>query len=332
MKIAFLTEMGFIGKVPADHKNMRTEFAWMNALDADHIPLFQYNRVAEYDFIFIIWPKADVLLNAEGVKMSDIKKKLFSQLINTDIIGDLKQRNSKVFFVQEGPTWFSNDYNIAEQIYHHNLLNESDAIFCHNEWDAKWYKGLAANTPVYVIPTLMCDELVKGIQPIKSDRVVIGGNFARWYGGFQSYQLASLFTEDVWVPSMHNKQPGEENLLNHFPYMVWDEWMKSLSSFKLGIHLMPTVAAGTFSLNCAYFGIPSIGNIKVDTQRICHPDLSVDVEDMESALKIALKLRDDREFYDHCCVTAKTNYETYYTKDVYVNKIKTILNEIRNRL
>jgi hypothetical protein len=172
MKIAFLTEMGFIGKVPADHKNMRTEFAWMNALDADHIPLFQYNRVAEYDFIFIIWPKADVLLNAEGVKMSDIKKKLFSQLINTDIIGDLKQRNSKVFFVQEGPTWFSNDYNIAEQIYHHNLLNESDAIFCHNEWDAKWYKGLAANTPVYVMPTLMCDELVKGILVVPLLRAI----------------------------------------------------------------------------------------------------------------------------------------------------------------
>jgi tripeptide aminopeptidase len=66
--------------------------------------------------------------------------------------------------------------------------------------------------------------------------------------------------------------------------------MKSLSSFKLGIHMMPTVAAGTFSLNCAYFGIPAIGNIKVDTQRICHPDLSVDVEDMESALKIAAEI------------------------------------------
>ena len=36
MKIAFLTEMGFEGKIPADHLNMRTEFAWMHALDADH--------------------------------------------------------------------------------------------------------------------------------------------------------------------------------------------------------------------------------------------------------------------------------------------------------
>jgi hypothetical protein len=36
MKIAFLTEMGFVGKIPENHPNMRTEFAWMHALDADH--------------------------------------------------------------------------------------------------------------------------------------------------------------------------------------------------------------------------------------------------------------------------------------------------------
>ena len=33
MAIAFFTEMGFTGKVPRTHDNMRTEFAWMCALD-----------------------------------------------------------------------------------------------------------------------------------------------------------------------------------------------------------------------------------------------------------------------------------------------------------
>ena len=42
MKIAFLTEMGFQGKIPLDHPNMRTEFAWMNALDATHYNLRQF--------------------------------------------------------------------------------------------------------------------------------------------------------------------------------------------------------------------------------------------------------------------------------------------------
>ena len=39
MKVAFFTEMGFGGKVPRTHKNMRTEFAWMVALNADHYNL-----------------------------------------------------------------------------------------------------------------------------------------------------------------------------------------------------------------------------------------------------------------------------------------------------
>jgi len=36
MNIAFFTEMNFTGKIPRDHPNMRTEFAWMCALEADH--------------------------------------------------------------------------------------------------------------------------------------------------------------------------------------------------------------------------------------------------------------------------------------------------------
>ena len=39
MKIAFFSEMGFEGKIDrTTHNNMRTEFAWMTALDADHYP------------------------------------------------------------------------------------------------------------------------------------------------------------------------------------------------------------------------------------------------------------------------------------------------------
>ena len=41
MKIAFFTEMGFTGKISRKHDNMRTEFAWMCALDADHYNINQ---------------------------------------------------------------------------------------------------------------------------------------------------------------------------------------------------------------------------------------------------------------------------------------------------
>ena len=54
MKIAFLTEMGFTGKIPKEHPNMRTEFAWMHALDADHYNI--HSPIEGYDVVFVIFP------------------------------------------------------------------------------------------------------------------------------------------------------------------------------------------------------------------------------------------------------------------------------------
>ena len=42
MKSVFLSEMGFAGKIPRNHTNMRTEFAWMCALDAEHENIGKY--------------------------------------------------------------------------------------------------------------------------------------------------------------------------------------------------------------------------------------------------------------------------------------------------
>jgi len=101
--------------------------------------------------------------------------------------------------------------------------------------------------------------------------------------------------------------------------------MQQLSTFKYAIHLMPTVAAGTFSLNCAYFGIPCIGNKNVDTQRLCHPELSVEVNDLDTARTLAIRLRDDREFYNKCSKIASENYKKYYNIDIWRNRIKNII-------
>ena len=73
MKIAFVTEMGFEGKVPANHPNMRTEFAWMYALDADHFSIHLAaaadERLRGYDHVFVIFPKGIVYLDACGSQL-----------------------------------------------------------------------------------------------------------------------------------------------------------------------------------------------------------------------------------------------------------------------
>ena len=47
MKIAFFTEGGYTGKVPRNSPNMRTDMAWICALNAVHIPIFDETGIVE---------------------------------------------------------------------------------------------------------------------------------------------------------------------------------------------------------------------------------------------------------------------------------------------
>jgi hypothetical protein len=325
MRIAFLTEMGFIGKVPANHPNMRTEFAWMNALDADHynIHLFGSSKnLVDYDVVFIIFPKGKTFLSSEGSRLVNGVNPV-SELLQQHIVHRLKEKgNKKVYYIQEGPHWWWNDYEVIDQINFYNFLTHTDGIFAHNLSDANYYRGMFKGKKVEIIHSLMIEELIKDIQPQPEDKVLIGGNFARWYGGFESYIVASELGLPIWGQESHAKRNNEGQLfnLNHFPRMMWVDWMKEVSKFKYGVHLMPTVAAGTFSLNCAYFGIPVIGNEDVDTQRLLHPQLSVEVSDIESAMLMVEMLKDPK-FYKTKSEEAKDNYQTHYTKEVWLKQM-----------
>jgi hypothetical protein len=326
MRIAFLTEMGFEGKIPSNHPNMRTEFAWMYALNADHYNIYRsesIRRVTNYDKVFIIFPKGQIYLNAVGSKLSDEKNSI-SDLLALDIVSILRsQENKLIYYVQEGPHWLWNDYEIVDQIGFYNFVSSCDGVYAHNEHDVKYYTGMFPHLEVKVIPTLMIETLLADIMPQPEDKVIIGGNFARWYGGFESYMVASEFEVPIWAQTSHATREHESQIenLNHLPRLMWNEWMKELSKFKYAVHLMPTVAAGTFSLNCAYFGIPVIGNVEVDTQRVCHPNLSIDVQDIYRAKKLANLLKSDIDFYKEQSNLCKSNYQKF-SLDIFETQLK----------
>ena len=316
MRVAFLTETNYRGKWPQNFPNARTEIAWQLALDAEHYNIHEYEHVRGYDAVFIIFPKATVKLNAVGVEMTPpVGTDKDITIYQKPIVDTLKKHNKKVCAVQEGPSWFFNEYDISTQVFFFNQLAECDIIFAHNTSDTRFYRGLFANNQVEVIPTLMGPYEVPQVSTIEN-KAIIGGNFCRWYGGFQSYIVASEFNCPIFVPSMHCKRPGEDSMSNlrHLPYMMWNEWIIHLRGYKYAVHLMPTVAAGTFSLNCAVMGIPCIGNDKVDTQTVLFPELSVDVEDVELARAIARRLRDDESFYNkvrnHAANAIKNSFYT----------------------
>lgn len=328
MRIAFLTEMGFVGKVPANHPNMRTEFAWMHALDADHYNIHMFDtNLKGYDHVFIIFPKGKTFLNSEGsVLVKGVNP--VSELLRKPLVQKIKDSgNGNVHYVQEGPHWWWNDYEVADQIYFYNFLGSCDSIFTHNTTDVAYYKGLFPNKSIRPIGTLMIDTLIKDIVPVKEHKAIIGGNFARWYGGFESYMVADNFDCEIWAQTSHAMRIGEDSVdgIKHLPRMMWNDWMKSLSKFKYAVHLMPTVAAGTFALNCAYFGIPCIGNEDVDTQLLCHPSLSVEVHDIAMARDLAIRLRDDEDFYNQCSELAREKYQQFYSVESWKKRMENYL-------
>ena len=291
MKIAFFTEMGFTGKIPRTHDNMRTEFAWMVALDADH---YNINSIPnqQYDLGIIIIPKKNP--------------------INSLHIDKLKSVCDKIAVMQEGPHWYFQDYDLSQQIGYYNTLVEADIIFTHNHSDKKYYEGLTGHKDIRVMKSLMIEDAIGELKEVKRDGVIIGGNFVNWYGGFDSYIVAQEITDTIYAPSMGRKQPGEEELVTHLPYMSWKQWIHKLNEFEIGIHLMRTHAAGTFALNCAYLGIPCIGYKGLDTQETCHPDTTIEIGDLKSAKDIAKNLRDDEDFYVYCSKICKDRYKHCY--------------------
>lgn len=308
MKIAFLTETQFEGKWPVNFENSRTEICWQLTLDSTHYNIHNYERVKNYDVVFIIFPKALVKLNKLGLEMTplDSHENINIKIYDYPVVNTLKQYNKKVCFIQEGPCDFFTDYDLITQFNFYNQLSECDIIFSHNKYDTQFYRGLFPQSKIEIMPSLMFPSNVHS-SLTKENAVIIGGNFCSWHNGFQSYIIATEFDCPIFVPSSHCKRNGEDQIpnLKHLPWIKWNDWMVQLSQFKYAIHLMPIVAAGTFSLNCAYFGIPCIGNKNVDTQQTFFPELSFDVIDIYSARSMACKLRDDSTFYNNISNYAK---------------------------
>ena len=59
MKIAFFTETGYEGKFPRNNPNMRTDAAWICALNATHHPISVIHNIPSnsYDWGIVIIPK-----------------------------------------------------------------------------------------------------------------------------------------------------------------------------------------------------------------------------------------------------------------------------------
>jgi hypothetical protein len=312
-KIVFFTEMGFNGKTSRTHNNMRTEFAWFTALNADHIPidtLMSGGMVNnQYDLGIVILPK--------NIRW------------DASIVTKMKQICDKTAFMQEGPSWYYQSLPLKQSMWFLNEMLSVDVVFAHNDIDKLYYEGLLEK-PTYINPTLMITDSLKDLPKVERSGIIMGGNLGRWYGGIDSYMVSCVFDEPIYAPQMGRMQKEELDIdeITHLPYLNWYDWMVRLNEFKYAVHLNPNTIGGTFSLNCAYLGIPCIGNIDSNTQRLCFPETSVDPRDIKSAIGVAKRLSTDVDFYNEVSETAISEYAINFSEKSYINQWNFIKSEL----
>ena len=163
-KIAFFTEGGYTGKIPRDVP-MRTDQAWVCALDATHHCVFKLNEVKEkYDIGVVIIPKEK---NREHLASQDYP-----------LIETIRRHCDKVIIMQEGCHWDWMEDTVKVMVWFYNQLLKADMILCHNNADVKYYRGLTDKRAM-ILPTLMIENNIKTAE--KEDRVFIAGNWHLTY-------------------------------------------------------------------------------------------------------------------------------------------------------
>jgi len=313
MEIAWFSEAGFnSSSTPRDFPNMRTEYAWYVAQNAHHYNIATLPELKDnsFDLGIIIIPKK------------------VAAYVNYNIVDNLKRVCKKYAFMQEGPSWYFQELNVGETFWFYNIMLNADFGLAHNEKDLSYYQGLLKKR-VYINPTLMIEDLLKDLPKVDREGVIVGGNIGHFYGGFNSMVVGLEIADKVFAPQMGRMKREERGVqeIEHLPYVNWIEWMHQLNNFKYAVHLNPNTIAGTFSLNCAYLGIPCIGNSSSDTQRMCFPEISVHPTEIASARYFIKQLRNDKDFYNEISKSAKENYKLYYSEETYKKNWQNILDE-----
>ena len=316
MDIKYSTsEMGFEGYFPVNYPNLRVLETQLLYLEAYHLPI---QKIITEGKTY----KGSLLYN---IGKGDFEKPYISDLYHNyhNIVGLLQEKFEGVYIYQDGEIGWWNQVDTRLQAWWYNQLRAASGILVPNSTDVSFYKGLFPDKEIKVIRSVMTDEgLDKSKFKPKENRTLITGPLTREYNGFSQLLLAHNLDMPVDIPPMGESRMPKDSWemadilgVNYLQYMSWNKWMYNLSRYKVGYMMSAATASGSFALNCAYLGIPCIGDKRADTQSILFPDLAVDVFDNEKALELTFKLKNDLDFYIEVSNKAKRLYKQEFTKE-----------------
>ena len=316
MNIKYATsEMGFEGYFPVNYPNLRVLETQLLYLEAYHLPIHKIlNDGKTY--------KGSILYN---IGKGGFEKPYISDLYHNyhNVVSLLQEKFDEIYIYQDGEIGWWNQVDTRLQAWWYNQLRAANGILVPNSTDIPFYKGLFPDKKIKIIRSVMTDEgLDKTKFKPQENRTIVTGPLTREYNGFSQVLIAHNADMPIDIPPMgESRMPKDSwemapNLgINYLNYMSWVDWMYNLSRYKIGYMMSAATASGSFALNCAYLGIPCIGDKRADTQSILFPDLAIDVFDNKKALDLTLKLKKDLDFYIEVSNKAKRLYKKEFTKE-----------------
>lgn len=305
MKVAFITEGNLSKNTPRNYPNLRTDQAWMVALNADHYNIKNLPK-EEYDVAVVIVPKER---NREMLAQAEYP-----------LVQKVLSFAEKVYVMQESTHWDWQDESVTSMVWYYQQLCAADAVLCHNDIDVPYFTGITGKQ-AKVLPTLMLTDTVR-VAEEKEDRVFVAGNWHTTYRGFDAWVVGSCFELPMSGFKSGKFKRGEEMTgVEYLPWLPWSDFMYELSKCKYGVQTYQA-SAGQFPLNCAYLGIPCIGYGDINTQRDLFPDLSVERGDVLQARVLVDKIKNDKVFYKEVSDKAKQLYQELYSEEAFLAKVE----------
>lgn len=240
--------------------------------------------------------------------------------------------NNNVFVGQESSIfdWF--EWSAVEQELYIKLLSKSKGFLHHSQFDKRvmsifvdnfisWHGciDVTVDTPKTFED---CGEYVSLPTPIK-----------RYQRGMITHQIANKYLTDVPVYSLaYNRPSGIHNLsfpdsytvgnIKMVPKMNHNDWMGFIHNSKFGIDINREFSGGNVSLEYAALGVPIIGHMELDTQRILFPNLSFEPTDYDAIGNAIQLLLNDKDFYEECSRYALNTVKESFNSKVVVEKFR----------
>lgn len=231
--------------------------------------------------------------------------------------------NNDVYIGGEGAIWeWMNDWPAPEQELYIKLLSKCKAYVVANEFDQHQVKLFAPRT-FRVTPCT--NHFIKEYRKELGEYIFLANPSKGYQRGMMSHKLvydsapknldiyslkfnrAPHMGRNISLPDSYS-MPGFK-LLDR---MDWDRFMAVTYNSRFGVDIHRNFSAGQTAVDFGSLGVPLVGNIKLDAQRIIFPDLSFEWDEYENIKECIHLLSVDDDFCLDMGKKALENTKKYY--------------------